>query len=209
MSEFCLVLGTNNQKKRRELCLLLEPYDIVLKTLGDFEDAIEVEETGTTFEENAILKAREQALVLKQWVMAEDSGLSVAALDGAPGVYSARYSGEGATDQKNNTKLLEALDGVPLSNRTAWYSCHMCLADPKGNIHISTNGECYGRILPDQKGDAGFGYDPMFEIPEMSRTFGELGDNVKSVISHRARAMRQFLPKLLLIAAREGTRADH
>lgn len=201
MSDFCLVLGTNNAKKRRELCLLLEPYDIELKTLSDFENSIEVEETGTTFEENAILKAREQALNLNQWVMAEDSGLSVSALDGAPGVYSARYSGENATDETNNTKLLEALKGVPLEKRTAWYSCHMCLADPTGKIHISTFGRCYGRILPEQKGAAGFGYDPMFEVPEMSRTFGELGDTVKSVISHRARAMRKFLPKLLLIAA--------
>ena len=201
MSEFCLVLGTNNQKKRRELVQLLEPYPITIKTLDDFENSIEVEETGTTFEENANLKATEQAKLLGQWVMGEDSGLSVKALNGAPGVYSARYSGAGATDEKNNAKLLEALTGVPQEKRIAWYTCHMALSDPDGNIHISTEGRCYGRILTEEKGTGGFGYDPMFEIPEYSMTFGEMGDNVKAILSHRARAMRQFLPKLLLIAA--------
>lgn len=197
MSEFCLVLGTNNAKKRRELMVLLEPYDIQIKTLGDFSNSIEVEETGTTFAENARLKATEQAIHLKQWVMGEDSGLSVQALDGAPGVYSARYSGPEATDQTNNEKLLKDLQGVPLDERIAWFTCHMCLSDPDGKVHISCEGNCYGRILTEEKGGAGFGYDPLFEIPELHQTFGELGDTIKSVISHRARAMRKFLPKLL------------
>ncbi len=200
MPEFCLVLGTNNTKKRRELLVLLEPYDIEVKTLSDFSNSIEVEETGATFAENARLKAVEQARNLGHWVMGEDSGISVAALDGAPGVYSARFSGEDATDEKNNAKMLQELHGLPLDKRTAWYTCNMCLSDPDGNVHISCEGYCYGRILTEQKGGAGFGYDPMFEIPELSRTFGELGDTIKSVISHRARAMRKFLPKLLLIA---------
>lgn len=204
MTKFCLVLGTGNVKKRRELLQLLEPYPIELKSLADFPDALDVEETGTTFAENAELKAVQQAQHLGHWVMGEDSGLSVAALDGRPGIYSARYSGPDATDAKNNALLLKELKGVPLENRTAWYTCHMCLADPQGKVHISTEGYCYGRILEEEKGSGGFGYDPMFEIPEYSLTFGELGDAVKSVLSHRARAMRQFLPQLLLIAAREA-----
>lgn len=200
MSGFCLVLGTNNVKKRRELMVLLEPFDIEIKTLSDFPNSIEVEETGSTFAENAQLKATEQAVNLGQWVMGEDSGLSVQALDGAPGIYSARYSGAEATDQTNNAKLLEELRDVPPEKRTAWYTCHMCLSDPQGNVHISCEGYCYGRIIAEEKGGAGFGYDPMFEIPELSQTFGELGDTIKSVISHRARAMRMFLPKLLRLA---------
>ena len=110
---FRLVLGTNNAKKLRELEYLLAPYDIELSCLADMPDPIEVEETGTTFKENATLKATEQAKHLRQWVLGEDSGLSVDALDGAPGVYSARFSGDNATDEKNNALLLEKLQGVP------------------------------------------------------------------------------------------------
>ena len=200
---FRLVLGTNNPKKLRELELLLRPYNVNLSCLAEIPDSIEVEETGTTFEENAKLKATEQAIHLRQWVLAEDSGLSVDALDGAPGVYSARFSGEDATDEKNNELLLEKLNGVPLEKRTAWYTCHMALADPLGEIKFNCEARCYGRILTEQKGTGGFGYDPMFEITEYHQTFGELGDAVKSVLSHRARANRMFVPKLLsLIATR-------
>ena len=193
------MLGTNNSKKLRELELLLSPYDVDLTCLANIPDSIEVEETGTTFEENAKLKATQQAVHLRQWVLAEDSGLSVDALDGAPGVYSARYSGENATDEKNNALLLEKLNGVPLEKRTAWYTCHMALADPLGEIRFNCEARCYGRILREQKGTGGFGYDPMFEITEYHQTFGELGDSVKSLLSHRARANRMFVPKLLTL----------
>ena len=195
---FVLVLGTRNKKKRRELEYLLSPWkEIQLKTLDDFPSAIEVEETGSTFGENAALKACEQAVVLSQYVLGEDSGISVAALDGRPGIYSARYSGESATDESNRVKLIEVLQGVPPEKRTAWYTCHMTLSDPSGNVCIDCEGRCYGRIIDQGRGDAGFGYDPLFEIPEYSMTFAELGDEVKSVLSHRGRANRIFLPKLL------------
>ena len=195
---FVLVLGTRNKKKRRELEYLLSPWkEIQLKTLDDFPSAIEVEETGSTFGENAALKACEQAVVLSQYVLGEDSGISVAALDGRPGIYSARYSGENATDESNRVKLIEELQGVPPEKRTAWYTCHMTLSDPSGNVCIDCEGRCYGRIIDQGRGDAGFGYDPLFEIPEYSMTFAELGDEVKSVLSHRGRANRIFLPKLL------------
>ena len=203
MADFCLVLGTRNAKKRRELEPLLAPYPIQLKTLEQFDSSVEVEETGSTFAANAELKAVEQAVAVGQWVMGEDSGISVAALDGRPGIYSARYSGPDATDAKNNAKLLEELANVPTEKRTAWYTCSMCLADPKGTVHVRSEAYCYGRILKEQKGSGGFGYDPMFEIPEYGLTFGELGDDVKSILSHRARAMRMFLPKLLKIVAEQ------
>ena len=197
MEKFSLTLGTHNAKKRRELETLLAPYPIELRSLADIPEAIEVDETGTTFEENAILKAQQQAMHLNCWVLGEDSGLSVEALDGAPGVYSARFSGPEATDETNNALLLERLKDVPAEKRTAWYTCHMALSDPTGKIHINTQDHCYGRILTAELGSGGFGYDPMFLIPEYDMTFGQLGDCVKSILSHRARANRKFVPQLL------------
>jgi len=200
--KFVLVLGTRNKKKRRELEYLLSPYQQVeLKSLDEFPDAIEVEETGTTFAENAALKATQQATHLGQFVLGEDSGLSVAALDGRPGVYSARYAGENANDETNKIKLIEELNGVPLAKRLAWYTCHMTLSDPQGNVLIDCESQCRGRILDAERGDAGFGYDPLFEIPEYGLTFAELGDEVKSVLSHRAKANRFFVPQLLSLVA--------
>ena len=204
-SQFVLVLGTRNKKKRRELEYLLSPYpQIELKSLEQFPDSIEVEETGSTFVENAALKATQQAVHLSQSVLGEDSGLSVAALDGRPGVYSARYSGDDATDDSNKVKLIEELKGVPREKRGAWYTCHMTLSDPQGNVLIDCESQCHGLIMDEERGDAGFGYDPLFEIPEYGLTFAELGDEVKSVLSHRARANRIFVPKLLSLVASLG-----
>jgi XTP/dITP diphosphohydrolase len=203
MKPFELTLGTHNAKKRKELEQLLEPYPVKLRSLADVDNAIEVDETGTSFKENAILKAREQAKHLGCWVLGEDSGLSVQALDGAPGIYSARFSGEDATDQTNNALLLEKLKDVSAAKRTAWYTCHMALSDPQGEIHVNCEARCYGVILKKEFGDAGFGYDPLFLIPEYSMTFGQLGDTFKSLISHRARANRQFVPRLLEVIARQ------
>ncbi len=197
-----LVLGTHNRKKGVELRSLLQPYGFELKTLSDLPDAIEVVEDGDSFQANARLKAAQQALHLGEWVLGEDSGLVVDALDGRPGIYSARYAGSGATDQENNEKLLLELDGVPAARRTAHYVCHLSLSDRYGRIAIDCEEKCQGRILESPRGTAGFGYDPLFEIPEYHRSFGELGDVVKSMLSHRSRAMRIFLPQLLDLAAR-------
>ena len=134
MSEHVLVLGTHNQKKRQELEQLLAPLGLSLLTLSDVEDAIEVEETGTTFSENAALKASQQAQNLGMWVMGEDSGISVVALNNEPGVYSARYSDPGATDQRNNEKVLAELGNTPLEKRAAFYTCHMAISDPTGRF---------------------------------------------------------------------------
>lgn len=192
MSEHVLVLGTHNQKKRMELEQLLTPLGLQLKTLADFENAIEVDETGTTFAENAALKASEQAKNLGMWVMGEDSGISVVALNNQPGVYSARYSDPGATDQRNNQKVLAELGDIPLEKRTAFYTCHMAISDPEGQIRAIAEDYCYGRMRFEPAGENGFGYDPLFEIPEYHKTFGELGSSIKRVLSHRSRAMRKI-----------------
>jgi XTP/dITP diphosphohydrolase len=191
-----LILGTRNRKKLGELVHLLEPLGIELKTLADDPNSIEVEETGSTFMENARLKASLQAQHLGQWVLGEDSGLSVDALDGAPGVYSARFSGENATDASNNRLLLEKLANVPLEKRTAHYTCHAALSDPAGEIRAEAEDYCRGRILLEEAGTGGFGYDPLFEVIEWHRTFGELSPIVKAAISHRSRAMREIAPQI-------------
>jgi len=192
-----LVLGTRNRKKGLELLDLLGPYDFVLRTLADIPDALEVEETGRDFGENAALKAVEQARHLKQWVLGEDSGLCVDVLDGRPGVFSARYSGPQATDRSNNELLLEELREVAEPRRGAQYVCHVVVADPRGQIRARCEEYCRGRIRTEPAGSAGFGYDPLFEIAEYHQTFGELGESVKSVLSHRSRALRRLLPELL------------
>lgn len=191
-----LVLGTTNAGKKRELSLLLEPYGISCRSLGDFSEAVEVAETGTTFAENATLKASQQARALGQWVLGEDSGLVVDALGGAPGVYSARFSGPDSTDVSNNALLLKQLEHVPGPSRAAHYACHAALADPTGTIRATSSGCCYGRITESASGGSGFGYDPYFLIPEYHRTFGELAPAVKSLISHRGRAIRRLLPTI-------------
>lgn len=192
-----LVLGTNNKKKRGELEELLSPLGFELRILADFPHAIEVAETGDTFAANAALKATEQAKVLGQWVLGEDSGLCVDALGGRPGVYSARYSDPGATDARNNEKLLAELANVPRAKRTAHYVCHATLSDPTGVVRADAEGTCGGIIRTEPAGSGGFGYDPLFEVPEYHSTFGVLAPAVKRVLSHRARAMRQFIPQLL------------
>ena len=204
MSEHVLVLGTHNQKKRQELEQLLAPLGLSLLTLSDVEDAIEVEETGTTFSENAALKASQQAQNLGMWVMGEDSGISVVALNNEPGVYSARYSDPGATDQRNNEKVLAELGNTPLEKRTAFYTCHMAISDPTGQIRATAEDYCYGRIRFEPAGENGFGYDPLFEIPEYHRTFGELGSSIKKVLSHRSRAIRKITAQISELMATGG-----
>jgi len=199
-NERLLVLGTHNKKKGIELTELLAPHGFALRTLADFSDAIEVEETGTTFAENAVLKARVQATHLGCWVLGEDSGLAVDALEGRPGVFSARFSGPNATDEMNNAKLLQELADIPLERRTAHYVCHAALSDPHGNVRAESEDYCRGRILFQPSGSGGFGYDPLFEIPEYHRTFGELGSTVKTVLSHRARALRAIIPQIIAFA---------
>lgn len=199
---FELVLGTGNAKKLIELRSLMPEDRVRVISLAEFPAAIEVEETGETFAANAALKATEQAKHLGRWVLAEDSGLSVDALDGRPGVLSARYAGRHGDDEANNDKLLEELDGVPPERRGAAFISHLCLADPDGQVRLETSGRCRGRIADRRHGSAGFGYDPLFLIREYHQTFGQLDLVVKGAISHRARALRKFVPQFLKLIDR-------
>lgn len=190
-----VVLGTTNAGKVRELSLLLRPHGLRVVSLRE-RGGVTVDETGATFAENAALKATAQARALDAWVLAEDSGLCVDRLDGAPGVHSARFSGTG-DDERNNDLLLERLAGVAAADRGAHYACHAALAAPGGRVVAVAHGVCRGMIATSRQGAGGFGYDPLFVVPEYHRTFGELPPAVKSVISHRARAMRAILPAVL------------
>lgn len=191
-----IILGTANVKKCLELRQLLEPLGIELRSLAEVDHPLEVEETGQTFMENARLKATVQALHLRQWTIGEDSGLCVPYLNGAPGIYSARYSAPAATDQRNNEKLLHELRDACGSQRDAYYISTIALSDPDGQIQIEAEGRCWGRIVDQERGSGGFGYDPLFEIREYHQTFAELGTTVKGVLSHRGRALQHFIAKL-------------
>ncbi|MBX9788156.1 MAG: non-canonical purine NTP pyrophosphatase [Pirellulales bacterium] len=201
-----LVLGTHNRKKGLELAELLSPLGIELRTLADFPQALEVVEDGDRFAANARKKAGEQARHLGRWVLGEDSGLAVDALEGRPGIYSARFAGPQATDEANNQRLLDELRGVPPDRRTAHYVCHAVVADPAGHVRAEAAGYCRGRIRTAPAGPGGFGYDPLFEIVEYHRTFGELGPAVKAALSHRSRAIALLLPALRKLIASGASR---
>lgn len=199
-----LVLATRNAKKRREIEEILGDLGITLHDLSMYANAPEVVEDGDTFEANARKKASETAKALGQWVLGEDSGLVVPALGGRPGVYSARYAGIQGDDAANNKKLLAELASIPAEKRDAYYVCTAALADPTGNIHAVVEGRCWGRMIDEQRGQGGFGYDPYFLIPEYHQTFGELSPRVKHALSHRGRALlqlREILRRLLPLAA--------
>jgi XTP/dITP diphosphohydrolase len=199
-----LVLASRNAKKRKEMESLVAPLGIVVRSFDDFPAAPDVEETGSTFAENAALKASTVAQAIGRWTLADDSGIAVDALDGAPGVYSARFAGEQGDDDANNAKLLELLRNVPDELRGAAFVCHLALADPAGEIRLSVEKRCRGMIVHGLHGTGGFGYDPLFLIPEYHRTFGELGPATKNLISHRARAFAKLLPQLASVMASGG-----
>ncbi len=191
-----IVIGTHNKKKGAELAEMLAPFALRVATLAEFPNALEVVEDGDSFATNARLKATQQAEHLGAWVLADDSGIEVDALDGAPGIFSARFAGERATDEGNNRLLLEKLRGLPPEKRGARYYCHVTVADPSGEIRAESAATCGGRIRTEALGTNGFGYDPLFEVREYHRTFGELGPAVKRALSHRSRAMRAIVPQL-------------
>jgi len=192
-----LILGTHNAKKGSELAEMLAPYAVQVATLAEFPAALDVVEDGDSFAANARLKAVQQAQHLGHWVQADDSGIEIDALDGAPGIYSARFAGPQCDDEANNRLLLEQLADLPPARRGARYYCHVTLASPAGEIRAEAHGQCRGRIVGEYRGANGFGYDPLFEVREYHQTFGELGPAVKRALSHRSRAMRQILPEIL------------
>lgn len=193
-----IVLASNNQGKVKELASMLEPLGIEILSQKDFKLA-SIEETGLSFVENAILKARYVAKQTGLPAIADDSGLCVDALNGAPGIYSARFAGEDATDDSNNQKLLEALTDIPEEQRGAHFRCALSLVrSAEDPIPIICEGIWRGRILSDARGDNGFGYDPLFYVEELQKASAELSPEIKNLHSHRAKALGLLIDQLKL-----------
>ncbi len=185
-----LLIATGNKGKVAELRQLLAGLTLRLRDLAEFPRALEVEETGQTFAVNAALKAQGYAGQTGLWTLADDSGLEVEALGGAPGVYSARYGGEGLTDADRVNRLLGELARVDAKDRRARFVCVIAIADPLGHVRNLSTGTCEGRIVHAPRGTHGFGYDPVFLPDGFEQTFGELPAEIKQDISHRARALK-------------------
>jgi len=195
-----LLLGTHNRGKAGEICHALADLGIHFRTLNDFAQVQTVRESGETFEENALLKAKGYAQQCRLWTLADDSGLEVEALNGAPGVLSARYAGTEASDRDRIDLLLEQLARAPQANRSARFISVVALADSHSRILKVECGVCEGAIIDSPQGNNGFGYDPIFVPRGFQSTFAELPSETKEVISHRGkavRAMRMFLAQLI------------
>ncbi|MBI5532644.1 MAG: RdgB/HAM1 family non-canonical purine NTP pyrophosphatase [Deltaproteobacteria bacterium] len=203
MGKLSLVIATNNSGKLSEFRELLQDLPVELLGIADVvPDLPPVVEDGATFEANAIKKAQAVAEAALMLTLADDSGLEVDALGGAPGVRSARYAGDRATDAENNAALLRALDEVPEEARTARFRCVLCLVDPwapGGPSTTTVAGVCEGMVARSARGAGGFGYDPLFVVQGGSRTLAEFGDAEKNAISHRGAAVRAMLPHLLAV----------
>ena len=191
-----LVIGSHTKTKLVELRDLLADLGLEVVNLDSYPEVGDVEETGTTFEENARLKATAYAKATDEWTLAEDSGLCVPALKGRPGIYSARYAGVHGDDAANNQKLLAELAPLGADRRAAYYVCVAALASPNGEVIAVTEGRCNGQIVAEYRGGGGFGYDPLFLVPEFHQTFGELSLRVKQALSHRAKAIAALRPAL-------------
>jgi len=191
-----LLLGTRNVGKVREIVSILGDVPWRFQSLEAFADVAVPAETGDTYADNAIIKARFYARATGLCALADDSGLEIEALGGAPGVYSARYAGAGASDVDRRTLLLSELAEVPADQRTARFVCVVALGLPDGAVLNTSEGTCNGKIIFEPRGDGGFGYDPLFVPDGFDQTFAELPDTIKNQISHRARALlktREFL----------------
>jgi XTP/dITP diphosphohydrolase len=191
-----LLIATSNKGKIAELQLLLASLKLHLRSLAEFPDIEDVDETGTTFTDNAILKARGYAGQTGLWALADDSGLEVDALNGAPGVFSARYGGASLTDSERIERLLDELSQGASQERRARFISVIAISDPQGQIVNISTGKCEGQIAHAPRGTQGFGYDPVFVPDGFQQTFGELSPEIKQNISHRALALqgaRSFL----------------
>ena len=186
-----LLVATRNKKKLQEIREILSGMKLKITSLADYKCMPCIVEDGRTFAQNAVIKASTIAQFTKKLVLGEDSGLQVRALGNRPGVYSARYSGIGATDKKNNIKLLKELKNVPMKKRKARYYCSVALADSRGIIGV-VSGTCEGIIGIKPKGNSGFGYDPLFVIEKYGKTFAELGPEIKHTMSHRYKALKKL-----------------
>ncbi|HZK57906.1 MAG TPA: XTP/dITP diphosphatase [Clostridia bacterium] len=190
------VIATENKHKLREIGAILKDFHLDALSMKDVGfEGLKIIEDGKTFEENALIKAKAVMKKTGKLAIADDSGLEVDILDNQPGIHSARFAGENATDDENNKKLLELLEGVPLHNRTARFVCNMVAVFPNGDTIVS-RGECSGIIGFEPEGKSGFGYDPLFMVKEYNKTFAEMGEKEKNKISHRAVALEKLKEKL-------------
>lgn len=190
-----IVFATGNAGKMREIKEILSDTDWEVVSMKEIGADVEIEEDGTTFEENAAIKARAVAAVCGEIVLADDSGLEVDALNKEPGIYSARYMGEDTPYAVKNANIINRLEGIPEESRTARFVCAIAAVFPDGK-EIITHGEIEGRIDYEEKGKNGFGYDPIFYVPEFGRTTAELSDLEKNSISHRGKALRKMKEEL-------------
>lgn len=186
-----VIIATKNPGKAKEFEHIFSSRGIKVRTLLDFPEIPDVDETGSTFEENAILKAEAVAQALGKMVIGDDSGLIVDALEGRPGIYSARYAGEPKNDENNTDKVLSELKGLPEEKRSARFYCALAVAIP-GQETRTVSGTCEGRILEERRGSNGFGYDPVFFVPEKELAMAELSSDEKNKISHRANALKKL-----------------
>ncbi|MDH5490779.1 MAG: RdgB/HAM1 family non-canonical purine NTP pyrophosphatase [Myxococcales bacterium] len=192
-----LVVATSNRGKLEELRRAFGAIEgLELISLAELPPVPEIVEDADSFQGNARKKAQALAVATGLPALADDSGLEVDALEGAPGVRSARYAGPGATDAENNARLLEALRAVPEGARSARFRCHLALADAEGRVRLEAEGRCEGRIALESRGEGGFGYDPIFLLGEGSRSMAELSPAEKGNLSHRAEASRRLAPRL-------------
>lgn len=191
-----IVVATHNQGKVAEIETMLSKFSIAVESLSAYGDIPEAVEDGKTFQDNAVLKAKHYALYTKEVCLADDSGLEVDALAGAPGVYSARYAGDTATDAENNQKLLFELEGVSSHKRTARFRCALAVVD-SGKVLFSADGKIEGIILDAPHGQGGFGYDPLFYVPSLGKTLAEIALADKNSISHRGQALHNLARQLL------------
>jgi XTP/dITP diphosphohydrolase len=186
-----IIIATKNEGKAKEFKQMLEPKGYYIKTLLDYPEIEDVKETGYTFEDNARLKAETISELLQTAVLADDSGLCIDALDGAPGVFSARFSGEEKNDARNNAKVLAMLGEMTDVDRSAHFHCTLVLSKP-GKESLVVEGKFQGEIAQYPQGDSGFGYDPIFFLPELGKSVAELSEDEKNTISHRALALKEL-----------------
>lgn len=186
-----MIVATRSKGKIREIREALKGLGLRIYALSDFLDVLEIEEDGKSFTENALKKARFYSRYFGKLTLADDSGLEVDSLKGLPGIYSARYAGEGASSQENNQKLLREMQGVPLSKRGGGFKCIIAVVSPDGREAIA-EGSCKGRIGFREKGKKGFGYDPLFILPKYRKTMAELSLKEKNKISHRGKALKKI-----------------
>jgi XTP/dITP diphosphohydrolase len=199
-----LIVASRNKGKVAEIKELLAGLPFKVTSLLDYPQVPEIIEDGKTYRANAMKKARETARATGRMAMADDSGIEVKALGNAPGIYSARFAGEGASEEARNDKLFAMLKGVPQAQRQARYRCVIALSDAKGKELGIVEGTCSGYVTTKNRGHNGFGFDPLFLIKRYNKTFGELPSSLKAKISHRARALKKFCLLLSQLTAKDS-----